>query len=305
MNFRISYKHILVLTVAFGAVGAFPIYHILTKQPEHKLQIFGTDASPETITQTARTLTDEGSSVADTLIDELNAEHARLVANIQTAFAIPQGQWQEMMQTFDQYVKNDDLLSNNPQINHKANDHEIVKLARKLLAECGIDPNQVIIYTIEKPDFATNAVAEQAYFEGKVLHRIAINISRISSRSPEAQEAILRHEIRHLIFHDPLQLQLIQGLLEKNGLEQKEYIKNPAFMALNKHIEFRADLTAACTDIRLTELFKENFDYSIAQNPAAQNDDSHWVTHPSGKQRLAAMNQLQEYLKAEKQIALA
>lgn len=75
-----------------------------------------------------------------------------------------------------------------------------------------------------------------------------------------------------------------------------------ALQYAHKHKEYRADLTAASGNIQIAQNFVKNFEYSIEEFPALQEDLSYWVTHPSSKDRLIAMNQLISYLDAEQRV---
>ena len=137
-----------------------------------------------------------------------------------------------------------------------------------------------------------------------MIHDLEINIPRISEHAPEIQEAIIRHEIMHLLNYDPLTRAYIEVMLLENGIKAKEFMKEPAIQNFYKHQEFRADLLAACDGMSTAQAFQKDFEHYIETYPQDQVADA-CTTHPSDAQRLQAVTQLISYMEAENKIKLA
>lgn len=301
MNLALThYKYILALIAAFGALGTVTLYHVLSKQSQTTLQIFGTAPSQNKIMQTVQKLADEKISVADTLHEELNTQNDRLLADIQNAF--PCDQWEQMLQAVKTIIDADDLLMEYPVVTHAAGDHPFIKKIREILASYNINPARVSIELVDTPQ--SFLAAGQGYFNGKVTHSIKVNLAEVLKRSADVQEAFLRHEIMHLLHYDSLYRMFIKDLLEKNGITKDVYSKHPAFIAYQRHKEYRADLLAAACDPEVAQSFIADFDRIIALHPHEQTNPSH-VTHPTETQRQQAVAQLLSYMNAEQQQTLA
>ena len=160
------------------------------------------------------------STVATTLEQELNAEKDRLIAELQREF--PAHAWDEVLVEIERLKSEDDLLCDNPIIENAGDDHEAVKKARTLLAEYGINPAKVNVYSVDEPSNGSFASAGQGY-DGTIIHELKINIAKFSTLSNEIQEAIIRHEIMHLLNYDSLEYIFITTLLEEIDIKP-EYI---------------------------------------------------------------------------------
>ncbi len=298
-----SLKKIIMVMGILGTCALFATYHSLVlEKASHKINVIDPE-SQTMIKQIVQEINESGSTVANTLIQECAHEHAQLLTNLQQAFPLPDNQWEDTLARLERAKLADTLCIQKPIVEHDADDHALVKKARQILADYKINPKRVQIYTINEPNQRMNAVAEQGQEStGAIIHRLAINLPQLSMRTDDIQEAILRHEMMHFLNYDPLELAHIESLLERNGITQEQYLKHPAYMALSKFKELRADLSAACADTELAQAFVHNFEYNIAQHPELQDDASYWVTHPSSKQRYQAMNHLISYLTAEQEI---
>ena len=294
-------KKILAALLIFGALSAWPMYTVFVPSTQKKLMLFN---APQTQQQIQATITEiaTASTVADTLAQELNAEHDRLLAELQKAFPMQQ-EWTETLEEIEQLKAEDTLLCENPVVNNAADDHEIVKKARALLAEYSINPEIVRVFTSDNPKRLTSAAAGQGYDGKKLIHDLEINLAQITKRSPEAQDAILRHEIMHLLHYDGLEQAAIEAMFARNTIAEKDYSRNPAFMAYCRQQEYRADLLAASYGIAIAQAAQKDFEQFMSEYPEIAKRES--VRHPSLEQRHHAVSQLASYMQAEKQTIAA
>jgi len=296
-NYSIK-KKFLAVSLIFGALSAWPMYQVFAPRIQKKIMVLNSQPTLEQIQKTVTEISQAVSNVADTVAQELNAEHDRLLAELQKEFPM-QEEWTEMLKEIAQLKAEDTLSCDNPIIKNADNEHEIVKRVRELLAEYFINPEVVQIHATHDPASKSFISAGQGYGAGKVIHELKINIANFSKRSQAIQEAIMRHEIMHLLHYDSLEYSFIISLLEENGIEPQTYKNNPVFKAYCKHKELRADLIAASSDLTIATAFQKDFERALTTSP--EDYAQLFTTHPSKKQRHEAMNILMSYLDAEKQ----
>lgn len=299
-----SFTYILALLAALGLIGATLFKMRQNANLTPKIAVLGPQHPPEHISATVQALCNEGSCVADTLKKQLSIEHQELLAQIKGAFEITPDQWNHTQQQIEIAKTNDRLIIKNPIIKHKKADPPIVKKARELLASYHIDPAVVSIKVINNPKTKTNAAAFQGYADGAVIHDLEINIPSISQHAQDVQEAIIRHEIMHLLNYDPLERAYIEVMLLRNGIREEEFMNNEALQNLYKHQEYRADLLAACHGIDTICSLQKDFEHYIKTYPQHQHEQAS-STHPTDVQRLQAVTALRGYLEAENKITLA
>lgn len=300
MTITNNYIYIIAIAALAAALIALPIHYALIPKQTATLQIFDTAPSAHKVTNTVQTLAQKGSCVADALHEELNTQNDSLIADLQTAF--PCDQWEQMLQAVKTIIDADDLLTENPVVKHSAGDHPFIKKIREILASYHINPARVSIQLVDTPQ--SFLAAGQGYCNGKVSHSIKVNLVEVLKRPADVQEAFLRHEIMHLLHYDSLYRMFIKDLLEKNGITKDVYSKHPAFIAYQRHKEYRADLLAAACNPEVAQSFITDFDRIIALHPHEQTNPSH-VTHPTETQRQQAVSQLLSYMNAEKQQIVA
>ncbi len=295
-------KKILVALLICGAISAVPMYKAFAPKQQTKLLPLQAQPTQEQIKSTIDEIVTTRSTVADTLEQELNAEHDRLLAALQNEFPMAQ-EWADTLEEIAQLKAQDTLLCTNPIIKNNENDHEIVKKARALLVEYGINPEMVRIFTSDNPKRLTCAAAGQGYDGQKLIHDLEINLAQITKRSPEAQDAILRHEIIHLLYYDGLEQAAIEAMFARNGIAEKDYSRNAVFMDYCRLQEYRADLLSASGDIAIAQAAQKDFEQFMREYPEIAKRES--VRHPSLEKRHHAVSQLASYLQAEKQIVAA
>lgn len=305
----ISTKQIAALTLGLGLLGGYSIYNLLSFPKnyrfEPKLAIFSPlNEGSQEIAKSVKQIMQEGSSVADTLKEQLNSEFDELLADLQKAFPLSPEIWKKTLDELKSLKANDTLFTNNPVIKNQKGDIPLVKKVRELLASYNIDPNMVKIQTMNDPKNASYAFAGQCVYNGDVdtvEHYIQLNLAQLPQQTPAIQEALLRHEIMHLINYDPLTFAMIETLFNEQGITPKEFWNNAAYQALNKHIEFRADLMAASHDVAVGIALQDGF----TEHMKRYNDAIESKSHPTCKRRQAALDNLVHYMNAEKQIVLA
>lgn len=292
---------ILGLILGLGALSAFPIYQVLKKGKNRpKIAVF--DPIPrDKVAQTVQAISHEGSSVADTLHEELNAEHDRLLIELQKQFPQLQDQWQEMLAELEAAKAKDMLVVENPAI--IKNNDQYIQEALEILVQNSIDPARVNVYTIDDAHNPSWASAGQGYDQTGIIHELKLNKAQLANRPTAIRKAIITHEIMHLLHYDCLAHTFIISFLEANGISSQEYKANPAFRAYCRIKELRADLCAASTDIEIANAFKDDFEESKKQNP--EEFAQSYITHPSKLQRHQAVTQLVGYIQAEKQQIIA
>ena len=298
----ISYKKkIIAIALLLSAISAWPLYQVFAPQTKQTVLMIHEKQTQEQIQNRVTEIATAESTVADSLAEELNAEHDRLVSELQKEFPMPE-EWKDTLEEIEQLKAEDTLLSDNPIEKNAENDHEIVKKARSLLAEYGINPEVVRVFTSDKPKRLTSAAAGQGYDGQKLIHDLEINLAQITKRSPEAQDAILRHEIQHLLHYDGLEQAAIEAMFDRNGILEKEYTRNPVFMDYCRLQEYRADLLSASSNIAIAEAAQKDFEQFMQEYPEIAKKES--VRHPSLEKRHQAVSQLAQYLQSE-QFAIA
>lgn len=302
LSMVISTKKVIILALlGLSCLGAYPIYRTLKiGQNGPKTAILA--QSKEDTPQSAQEICNNGISVSQALTEELSQEHSRLLSNIQKAFNIPETEWQETLAMIAQIKAEDTLLQPSTASENKS-DHPMVKRAKSLLTQMGINTQKVRVYLTNNPNSMTSAAAGQGYKDG-VLHEIEINEPTFATKTSDEQDTIIRHESRHLYYYDSLEKAYIQKLLEKHGNNSDVYWNNPAFQEYCKFHEFRADLTAAVTNIETAQKFEKWLQGYVMAYPEFQEMASS-PSHPTDKERLAAVNNLISYLKAEQSILVA
>lgn len=283
-----------LLGLGIGALALSPII-LLKQKSNQELHLFTPHASQEAV-QVVTEIINNKSTVAQTLIKQLNNQHQLNLKAVQEAFPFSKQEWDSLWETL-KFIKKEDAAYIPQKPATESNDPWVLK-AQALLVKCGINPDKVTISLVNNPTKAMNASAGQGYADGHILHLIEMNIPRFSLLDPETQDATLQHEIMHLANCDPLERALICNLLEKHGLIADDYESSPAFRAYYHHTEFRADLMASSDDISTGHSLQKNCIEYLHKYPEKQNKNS----HPSDLQRYYALARLISYLETEKSL---
>ncbi len=295
--------YILGLLTILGTLGASTWIMSQKAKSGAKIAVLEDQKNENEIQATVKGICADGSCVADTLKEELCQEQGRLLEEVKKAFPLTQEKWAQTLQNIESAKAQDTLITENPVIKHGKDDLPVVKKTREILASYNINPERVTIKLINNPKIKTNAAAYQGFIDGKVVHDLELNIPQLSQHPEDVQEAIIRHETMHFINYDSLTRAYIEVMFLENGITHKEFMAAPALQNLYQHQEFRADLFAACGDIKIARSFQKDFEHYIATYPQEKFDTC--KTHPSDLARHKAVTQLIGYLEAESKIKLA
>ena len=299
-----NFIYILGLLAILGALATVSHFMGRKAQSGAKIAVLEGQKEESEVLATVQGICADGSCVQDTLKEELCQAHDRLLHKVKEAYPLTEQAWEHTFQQIELAISQDTLLTDKPVIKHSRKDLPIVKKAREILASYNINPARVTIKLLDNPKTKTNAAAYQGFMDGKVVHDLELNIPQISQHSPDIQEAIIRHEIMHLLNYDPLKRAYIEVMFLENGIKPKQFMNDTAIQNLYKHHEFRADLMAACHGIETAESLQKDFEHYITTYPQYQHEQA-CGTHPTDVARHKAVTQLISYLEAENKITLA
>ena len=302
MNFnRFSYKKVLYLGLALGSLSIFPVYRLFIAPNTPSKQSILEVLPAGNMHQNVQEILQKGSSVQDTLKAQLDIQHEAIVAEIKKAFPCTPEAWGQAYEEFERLKTQDNFIVANPRLKKNPNDLPIVLKVKELLVHNNIDPERMTILTINEPNNACDAAAGQCVNNNKVQHFIRLNLAQLLQHDACVQEALLTHEIMHLINYDSLEFACIEKLFKDFTIEPKMYNNAPCFIDLNKFIEYRADLMASAQGIGIATALQQ----AMTEHMAEFADDIISTNHPSCKQRYEAIANLAEYMKAENQMKIA
>ncbi len=298
MNYSLT-KQLIIFAVALGTLSAFPIYHAFIVKPKNNLALFTAHTTQEEIKETVEAISTQGSTVAQTLAEQLQEEHARLMANIETEF--PSEQWAGMKAVLEKIKTNDTLIIENPVATHDPKDHPFINTIKQTLVSYTIDPSRVSINLVDTP--GSFMAAGQGFENGKVTHSIRVNLAEVERKSEDVQLAFLKHEIMHLLNYDGLEGMFIKDVIQKSGKSLDQITSSASYIAFKKFKEYRADLLAA-DNPRIAESLIKDFEKIIELHPHEQTHPTH-ASHPTETQRKQALAQLVNYFEAENALKTA
>ncbi len=294
-------KKILLVVAGLGVLVSYPFAHqLFLGQKQPKLALFDSIETEDSVTSYVQEINAQGSNLAQELKEQLDIEFDIILERLKQAFPLTPQAWNEALAEFNRLKTSDKLFLDRPKAAKQGAKEDVPALqkSRELLASYNINPEVINFEVINDPNNASYAFAGQCVFNGKVEHYLRLNLAQLPNQTPAIQEALLRHEIMHLCNYDPLICDIIEKLLAEHGISAKEFWSNDAFRALNKHMEYRADLMASIHDIATARALMEGF-----QEHMKRYDDAvESKTHPSCKQRYAAVDNLVQYMKAEKNL---
>ena len=296
---------ILLLLAGLGVLVSYPFVHqLFLAQKQPKLALFKSIESEDSVTNYVKEMNAQGSNLAQGLKEQLDIEFDIILQRLKEAFPLTPQAWHDTLTEFKRLKENDRLFLGKPlKAVEKGTKDDVpsVKKARELLVSYNINPAVINFELINDPNNASYAFAGQCVLNGKVEHYLRLNLAQLPNQTPAIQEALLRHEIMHLCNYDPLICDCIEKLFAHHGISAKEFWGNDYFRALNKHMEYRADLMASVHDIATAKALMEGFQEHMKR----YDDRVESKTHPSCKQRYAAVDNLVQYMKAEKNLITA
>jgi hypothetical protein len=297
---KITYKQILALIIGLGSIpGTYLVYRLFLGQNQPKLGVLSTLATANVV-DAVQKIANTGSSVSQTFKEELDKEFNQLLEKVQQEFPLTDQIWQNALNKLESLKRDDNLLAKNPVFIPNANENPLVQKVRELLVSYKIDPRVVTIETIDDPKNGSYAFAGQYCIDTKVMHSIKLNLAQLPKQTPAIQEALLRHEIMHLLNYDPLTFGIIEKILKENGISAKEFWANDAFSEFHKFIEYRADLLASLNGVSTAQALQESFVEHMNRYK-----DSKSRTHPTCQQRYAVVDNLVQYMNVENKLELA
>ena len=203
--------------------------------------------------------------------------HDEALAQIKADFAISDEKWDQFMGSCQYTIEQDDLLGSGSIVCDN-NEPEIVSTTKKMLVEYGINPERVTVKVMRLGDTAAQAVQELSD-DNKIIHRIELDINRLNKNSKAIQEALIRHEIMHLLNYDPLEGSYIITMLYQCGYSRQECTKAPAMIAYRHQRETRADLLASCDHPEVAQALQAYFEKFFTSMD--QNNPALWTSHPT------------------------
>lgn len=209
-------------------------------------------------------------------------QHSKIMAAIRAEFGISEQVWDRYMSDFKELVANDNLL--------KVKQEKGVsnKLTIRLLEEYGINPTVV---KIEYTDKVSQAESLQDVVDNRLVHKLSINPTWFKTFNVDKQEAILRHEIQHLLHYDCIEEMYIRWILTDLGFTKKDWEQSPAMIAYYHMRELRADAFACAKSKKVAQSLHDYFCSCITSDESTQV----WDSHPSDSYRaqcLAIMHNL-------------
>lgn len=297
---KFAHKQTLALILSLASIpGAYLAYRLTLGQNKPKFGVFST-LTNEGITEEVKKMANEGSNVSEAFKEELDKEFNQLLERVQNEFPLTEQTWKKALDKLESLKRDDNLLVKNAVFVANANEDPLVQKVKELLVSYKIDPKAVNIETINDPKNGSYAFAGQYCIDTKVIHSIKLNLAQLPKQTPAIQEALLRHEIMHLLNYDPLIFGIIEKILKENGIAAKEFWANDAFSEFHKFIEYRADLMASLNGVSTGEALKESF-----LEHMNRYKDSKSRTHPSCQQRYEVVDNLIQYMNVENKLQLA
>ena len=240
--------------------------------------------------------------MAQELFIERAAIHDEALARIKADFAISDEKWLEFMGDFDTKVAADSLLGYGALPASNGQDPQIVQTTRNILIERGINPEKVVIKLVASSDTPAQAVQELNDNQ-EIVHRIELDLYRLNKLSPAIQEALINHEVMHLLNYDSLEGSYLITLLYQLGHSAQKLEKSPCIIAYRHQRELRADLLAGCDHPEVARSLQDYF--ASYMKIADQNNERLWTTHPSDKTRFEALALLMKDIKIDNASVIA
>jgi Zn-dependent protease with chaperone function len=157
----------------------------------------------------------------------------------------------------------------------------IIKKAQELLKAYGMNPCAV---TIINSTYYSPACVTTTLSYNNPTHTLYLDIPYLQTLSPQEYTAIIKHELMHLWYADPMRLTLLFPLIPCLNPDNEPLIGD-----YRKNFEMRADIMGTFHDTAdihgLASYFSKYISYDTGYNPS----------HPTFAQRLAALKGLLVY----------
>lgn len=201
------------------------------------------------------------------LAHDYSQEAERVMAAIRTEFGISLPVWNKYMDECR------DLIARNPLKGKRPAKIRSKILINRLLEEHGIDKKKI---SIEKLGGKNQAEALQDINGKRIIQRLRINFDWLNTRPICEQEAILRHEIQHLLNYDSIEEVYIKWILTDSGYTQQDWGKSPSMTDYYHLRELRADAFACAENKTVAQSLHDYFCDTVCLNEAEQE----WYSHP-------------------------
>jgi hypothetical protein len=186
------------------------------------------------------------SPLAQKYYEKYDKIHVDALNRIKKEFNITDEDWRLSMETLADIVKQDTLFASYSLDRSSifADDHRLIKEAKEILIQYGIDPKNIEIKLDYDPNENISAGQKLEKEKDIIKHTLSINPDYLETLLPEEQESMIRHEITHLACYDPLEKKLIDSLLQIKGHTKEAIENNSAIISYNHQCETRADILA-------------------------------------------------------------
>lgn len=222
------------------------------------------------------------------MVQHYTQVHDTALIRIKNDFKIKDRIWDAYLSAFKKIVQNDDLLTQ-PGHFRKSTEDNLVKIAQQALIEYGLNPEKVVLRLVKKSDVPAQAIQELDDLK-RIRHILELNLQWLSEYDIAMQEAIIRHEIVHLLYYDSLEASYVLHMLYQKGYSKKQCDKHPAIIAYRHQRELRADALACGDNSVRIKAFQSYFSCFIPLED--QENPELWRSHPSDKVRYQELAQL-------------
>lgn len=218
------------------------------------------------------------------------------VEAIKKEFGISDARWQQVITKIDGLKRHDPVFTHrgNVSTSNSVDQHPLVAKTRSLLQHHGLNANAVEILCTEEGQSPAAAIQEYHESPEHVKTYIKLHIPKLEQRSPDIQEAIIRHEIIHLVNYDSIEEGYLLSLLSDMGYSEAQWNIAPSMIHYRHLKEFRADqLAAAHGGIKVAQAFQSDF-CGVAFHNATSS-------HPASRTRAAQINVVIDHLNNQNQ----
>lgn len=228
-------------------------------------------------------------SIKDALEWHFETREQEIIRSINQQYGIHPDSWTQIENTFFDIMANDPLFKPTTGIiHHRPGEHPILKTARVLLANAGMNAHVVNMISTQTPcgiEIKTILTANNI-----PKHTMEFNIADLSRFTPDEYSALIKHEIQHLWYGDPLKARLYATILPSYAS-----ISNANISAYIKNFELRADIMSAIdsiSDINSLIRWCQKTAYYDGENYSDP-------LHPTFAQRITALQTAAYYLTEE------
>lgn len=212
---------------------------------------------------------------------------------IKKHFKVPTKTWNKAQKTIQSLKENDPLFSQQTPENPRPwSDHPLTKRVANLLSSYNLNPQAVEIVIETDPEKNSIAFTKQNYRSDmqEVFHKIIINADLLATKPLDIQEAILRHEIQHLINYDSLEEGFLWNMFQQLGYARNQWDNSPLLISMRHLRELRADQQAALSGgLKTAQAIAKDFSCCDCRHEGS-------ISHPAPAKRIAQMNVVMNHM---------